>query len=151
MKCDKYIGFDLHQATTVVAVLDAEGKVVMETIVATEAAAIIRFLRRRLSIKLCLRAGSSSVLKARLKHRIELSESNSDGSGDGSATAVLQGGDGQSEFQLQGVVGMKVSATVAAHDFKLAIDGFDDIGGGERFAHVFGIFQERQVVFAFFA
>src|SRR5215813_9623537 len=45
MKCDKYIGFDLHQATTVVAVLDAEGKVVMETIVATEAAAIIRFLR----------------------------------------------------------------------------------------------------------
>ena len=29
MKFDKYIGFDLHQATTVVAVLDAEGKVVM--------------------------------------------------------------------------------------------------------------------------
>ena len=45
MKLDKYIGFDLHQATTVVAVLDAEGKVVMETIVATEAAAIIRLLR----------------------------------------------------------------------------------------------------------
>ena len=38
MKYDKYIGFDLHQATTVVAVLDAEGKVVLETIVATEAA-----------------------------------------------------------------------------------------------------------------
>ena len=45
MKCDKYIGCDLHQATTVVAVLDAEGKIVMETIVATEAAAIIRFLK----------------------------------------------------------------------------------------------------------
>jgi hypothetical protein len=45
MKCDKYIGFDLHQATTVVAVLDAEGKVVMETIVETQAAAIIRFLK----------------------------------------------------------------------------------------------------------
>ena len=45
MKCDKYIGFDLHQATTVVAVLDADGKVVMETIVETEAAAIIRFLK----------------------------------------------------------------------------------------------------------
>jgi hypothetical protein len=45
MKFDKYIGCDLHQATTVVAVLDAEGKVVMETIVATEAAAIIRFLK----------------------------------------------------------------------------------------------------------
>ena len=45
MKCDKYIGFDLHQATTVVAVLDADGKVAMETIVATEAPAIIRFLK----------------------------------------------------------------------------------------------------------
>jgi hypothetical protein len=45
MKCDKYIGCDLHQATTVVAVLGAEGKVVMETIVATEAAAMIRFLK----------------------------------------------------------------------------------------------------------
>ena len=45
MKLDKYIGCDLHQATTVVAVLDSEGKVVMETIVATEAAAMIRFLK----------------------------------------------------------------------------------------------------------
>ena len=45
MKFEKYIGFDLHQATTVVAVLDAEGKVVVETIVATEAAPIIRLLR----------------------------------------------------------------------------------------------------------
>jgi hypothetical protein len=47
MKCDrdKYIGFDLHQATTVVAVLDADGKVVMETIVATEEAAVIRILK----------------------------------------------------------------------------------------------------------
>jgi hypothetical protein len=43
MKFDRYIGFDLHQATTVVAVLDAEGKVVMETIVATEAAADLHF------------------------------------------------------------------------------------------------------------
>jgi hypothetical protein len=31
MKCYKYIGFDLHQATTVVAVPDADGKVAMET------------------------------------------------------------------------------------------------------------------------
>jgi len=43
MKYDKYIGFDLHQAMTVVAVLDAEGKVVLETIVTTEA--VIRLLR----------------------------------------------------------------------------------------------------------
>jgi hypothetical protein len=45
MKCAKYFGCDLHQATTVVAVVDTEGKVVMETIVATETAAIIRFLK----------------------------------------------------------------------------------------------------------
>ena len=45
MKCDKYIGMDVHQATTVIVVLDAEGKLVLETIVATEAAALIRFVQ----------------------------------------------------------------------------------------------------------
>jgi transposase len=45
LNSDKYIGMDVHQATTVVVVLDAEGKVVLETIVATEAAAIIRLLQ----------------------------------------------------------------------------------------------------------
>jgi hypothetical protein len=35
LNSDKYIGMDVHQTTTVVAVLDAEGKVVLETIVAT--------------------------------------------------------------------------------------------------------------------
>ena len=45
MKCDKYIGMDVHQATTVVVVLDAEGKLVFETIVATKAAAMIRLLQ----------------------------------------------------------------------------------------------------------
>ena len=37
-------GMDVHQATTVVAVIDAEGKIVMETIVPTTAAAIRRFI-----------------------------------------------------------------------------------------------------------
>src|SRR5207244_9047123 len=45
MKCDKYMGMDVHQATTVVDVLDADGKPVLATIVATEAAAIIRLLQ----------------------------------------------------------------------------------------------------------
>ena len=36
---------DAHQATTVVDVLDAEGKPVLGTIVATEAGAIIRLLQ----------------------------------------------------------------------------------------------------------
>ena len=42
MKLDKYMGMDVHQATTVVVVLDANGKVALETIVATEAARLIR-------------------------------------------------------------------------------------------------------------
>jgi len=45
MKRDQYMGMDVHQATTVVAVLDAEGKVVLETVVATEASAIIRLVQ----------------------------------------------------------------------------------------------------------
>src|SRR5262249_40931149 len=105
----------------------------------------------RLSIKLCLGGGSSSLLKAGLEHGIELSESGSYGSGNGTPSTVLQGGDGQSEFQLKIIFGMKLSATVAAHDFQLAIDRFDDVGGRKRFPHILGIFQKRQVVFAFFA
>jgi transposase len=45
MKCDKYMGMDVHQATTVVVVLDADGKVILETIVATEAGAVIRLVQ----------------------------------------------------------------------------------------------------------
>jgi len=45
MKCDKYIGMDVHQAMTVVVVLDADGRVILETMVLTEAAAIIRFVQ----------------------------------------------------------------------------------------------------------
>lgn len=40
----KYIGMDVHLATTVVAVLDSEGRRVMETIVPTREASIIAFL-----------------------------------------------------------------------------------------------------------
>lgn len=45
MKYDKYMGMDVHQATTVVVVVDADGKVILETIVATEAAAILRLVQ----------------------------------------------------------------------------------------------------------
>ena len=45
MKCDKYIGMDVHQATTVVAVMDAEGTVIWETIVDTQQACIIRLIQ----------------------------------------------------------------------------------------------------------
>jgi len=45
MKCDKYMGMDVHQATTVVAVVDAEGKMVLETIVETQAASIFDWFK----------------------------------------------------------------------------------------------------------
>ena len=45
MKRDQYMGMDVHQAMTVVVVLDASGKVILETMVATEAAAMIRLVR----------------------------------------------------------------------------------------------------------
>src|SRR5215468_10556627 len=38
------MGMDVHQATTVVAVIDAEGKIVLETIVETAAAPIRRLI-----------------------------------------------------------------------------------------------------------
>ena len=44
MKRDKYMGLDVHQATTVVAVIDAEGKIVLETIIPTAAGAIRRLI-----------------------------------------------------------------------------------------------------------
>src|SRR5260370_16206465 len=40
----KYVGMDVHQSTISVAVLDAEGKLVMESILATHAAAILDFI-----------------------------------------------------------------------------------------------------------
>jgi len=44
MKRDKYMGLDVHQATTVVAVLDESGERVLETVVPTEASAIQRLM-----------------------------------------------------------------------------------------------------------
>ena len=40
MKRDKYIGLDVHQAMTVVAVMNAEGKIVLETMVGTQGSPI---------------------------------------------------------------------------------------------------------------
>ena len=45
MKYEKYMGLDVHQAMTVAVVLDAEGKIILETMVATEAAAVLRLVR----------------------------------------------------------------------------------------------------------
>lgn len=82
-----------------------------------------------LSIKLCLTGGSSGLLKTRLKQSIELRKSRGDAAGQGSPTAIFQRGDGESKFELQGLFRVKVTATVAAHNLQLAIDGFNDVCG----------------------
>ena len=43
MDSEKYIGLDVHQATTSVAVMDSTGKLVMECILETKAATILQF------------------------------------------------------------------------------------------------------------
>jgi transposase len=45
MKRDQYMGVDVHSATSVVTVLDAEGRQILETIIKTEEAAIIRLMQ----------------------------------------------------------------------------------------------------------
>src|SRR5882762_4005441 len=53
MNSEKYIGLDVHQATIVVAVMDSTGKLIMESILETEAATILQFfagLRGTLSV-----------------------------------------------------------------------------------------------------
>ena len=53
MNSEKYIGLDVHQATIVVGVTDSTGKLVMESILETEAATILQFfagLRGTLSV-----------------------------------------------------------------------------------------------------
>jgi len=44
MSGEKYIGLDVHQATISVAVVDSQGKVVMESILETKASTILEFL-----------------------------------------------------------------------------------------------------------
>src|ERR1700675_1988771 len=45
MDCKKYIGMDVHQASISIAVRDATGKVVAESVIETKAATILAFIR----------------------------------------------------------------------------------------------------------
>ena len=45
MNQTKYIGMDVHMATTVIAVLNSEGRVVAEAIIETKSSAIVDFLK----------------------------------------------------------------------------------------------------------
>ncbi len=51
MNSEKYIGLDVHQATTSIAVMDSTGKVVMESILETKAATILEFTTVRLNVE----------------------------------------------------------------------------------------------------
>src|SRR5947199_9888380 len=44
MSSEKYIGLDVHQATISVAVMDSQGKLIMESILETKASTILEFL-----------------------------------------------------------------------------------------------------------
>lgn len=45
MKREKYIGLDVHQATTTAAVRDADGKLVMESILETKSEVLLQFIK----------------------------------------------------------------------------------------------------------
>ena len=45
MSNQKYIGLDVHQATISVAVMDSQGKVVMESILETKASTLLEFIQ----------------------------------------------------------------------------------------------------------
>jgi hypothetical protein len=62
MNSVKYVGLDVHQATISVAVLDTEGKLVMQSILATHAAAILDFLHGlRGSLEVTFEEGTHSA------------------------------------------------------------------------------------------
>jgi hypothetical protein len=59
----KYVGMDVHQSTISVAVLDAEGKLVMQSILATHAAAILDFVHGvRGTLQVTFEEGTQSAL-----------------------------------------------------------------------------------------
>lgn len=58
----KYVGLDVHQSTVSVAVLDAEGKLILQSILATHAAAILDFVHGvRGSLQVTFEEGTQSA------------------------------------------------------------------------------------------
>jgi hypothetical protein len=58
MSQEKYIGMDLHQASISVAVMDAQGKLIMECLLETKAATILELIQGlHGSLSLTLRKG----------------------------------------------------------------------------------------------
>src|SRR5215469_2248421 len=106
--------------------------------------------RGHLSRKLCLR-DSCRDLEAGLKHGIELVKHTSDIASQALPLTLLERRDGEAELELERVLGVEEPTTVTSHDFQLAINGLDDIGGGQRTTNGFWIVEKGQVVQAFLA
>jgi hypothetical protein len=90
------------------------------------------------------------ALKSGPKGGVELIEGGLDGGGDAAPASGFELRDGQTELELQGVFGMEVAAAVAPQDFKLAVDGLNDVGGGQRAADTVGVVKESQVMISLF-
>ena len=62
MSQEKYIGMDVHQATISVAVMDAQGKLIMECLLETKAATIVEFIQGlRGTLSLTFEEGTSAA------------------------------------------------------------------------------------------
>ena len=76
MSQEKYIGMDVHQASICVAVMDARGKLIMESILETKAATILEFLEGlRGSLSVTFEEGTSAawlhdLLKPHVSHLV---------------------------------------------------------------------------------
>jgi hypothetical protein len=70
MKSVKYIGLDVHQATISIAVLDANGKLAMQSVIATQASTIL--VPRPVTLVRCLHSqvwfGHPSKTRDRLQN-----------------------------------------------------------------------------------
>jgi Transposase len=76
MNQEKYIGMDVHQATISVAVMDCQGKLIMECVLETKAATILEFIHGlRGSLSVTLEEGTSAawlhdLLKPHVTHLV---------------------------------------------------------------------------------
>src|SRR6266446_9691715 len=62
MSQEKYMGMDVHQATISVAVMDAQGKLIMECLLETKAATIVEFIQGlQGSLSLTFEEGTSAA------------------------------------------------------------------------------------------
>ena len=62
MSQEKYIGLDVHQATISAAVMDGNGKLLMECLLETEAATILQFIHGlRGTLSLTFEEGTSAA------------------------------------------------------------------------------------------